>query len=260
MQRKRRIDMKKILIQVLGTAACIAVSMTGTVLAGENQPRAVVELFTSQGCSSCPPADKIMAEYAIDGDVLALSWHVDYWNYLGWKDTFSKAQFTDRQQRYAKTMREGQIYTPQAVVNGREHTVGSRKSRIEDLIRRFDRSGMNLNVAINVTLTDKQMQIRVNEKSATQKHPTLYMVYFNKVQSVKIERGENRGKTIVYRNIVRDAQMLGMLKDGAISLDLPLMEIKRAGYDSCAILLQETTVDGTPGAIIGATVIDDLKI
>lgn len=239
-------------------AVLLAASSAGFAVADDKAPKAVVELFTSQGCSSCPAADKVMAEFATDDDILSLSWHVDYWNYLGWKDTFSKSQFTDRQRLYAKTMHERQIYTPQVVVNGRDHTVGSRKRKIEGLIETYNQSGRALNVPISVNITGEQMQIRIDEKSATQNHPTLYMVYFNKTQTVKIKRGENRGKTITYHNIVRETQMLGMLKDGAISVDLPLMEVKRAGYDSCAILLQEMTTSGTPGAIIGAAVVDDL--
>ena len=248
----------KVLGQVLGLAAVITLPFINSVKADGYTPKAVVEMFTSQGCSSCPPADKIMAGYSKNKDILSLSWHVDYWNYLGWKDTFSKAQFTERQRRYASTLRERQIYTPQAIVNGRNHTVGSRKGKIDGLMKGFASSGKGLTVPITVKVTKDQMQIRVAGSASLKNHPTLYMVYYNRSEKVKIERGENRGKTIVYHNIVRETQMLGMLKNGAISVDLPLSEIKRAGYDSCAILLQETTADGTPGAIIGASVVEDI--
>lgn len=246
------------IFQGLSLAIVIAVSATGFSMAQVSTPTAVVELFTSQGCSSCPPADKILAGYAKGNTVLALAWHVEYWNYLGWKDTFSKARFTERQRRYARTLRERQIYTPQAIINGRDHTVGSRKAEIEGLIEKFSKSGRGLTVPIKVKITNGQLQIRVDQSSALKNDPTLYMVYFNKSETVKIGHGENRGKTITYYNIVRDTQMLGMLKQGSISVDLPISEIKRMGYDSCAILLQEMTKDGTPGAIIGATVIDNL--
>ncbi len=250
--------MKLSLVKAFGCAAIVAVFSAGSAIADSYSPRAVIELFTSQGCSSCPPADKIFADYATQDDILALVWHVDYWNYLGWEDTFSQPQFTERQQLYARTMHERQIYTPQAVINGRSHTVGSRKGKIEELIKAHSRSGKVLQIPVMVTVTGEKMQIRVDEKSATENHPTLYMIYFNRTRTVKIKRGENRGKTITYHNIVRETQMLGMLKDGAISVDLPLMEVKRAGYDACAILLQETTASGTPGTIIGAAVVDDL--
>lgn len=252
--------MMKSFFRVLGLATIVALTLPIAAKAEIYAPKSVIELFTSQGCSSCPPADEIMAGYEGNNDVLTLSWHVDYWNYLGWKDTFSKAEFTDRQKRYARTLQERQIYTPQAIVNGRDHTVGSRKGEIEDLMKGFIRQGKNLTVPIDVKITGGQMQIRVNDASVknNKNDPTLYMVYFNRSSKVKIVRGENRGKTIVYRNIVRDTQMLGMLKSGVISVDLPISEVRRAGYDSCAILLQEMTDDGTPGAIIGATVVNDL--
>ncbi len=245
-------------IQTFGLAAILAASAAGFAGAGEYVPKAVVELFTSQGCSSCPPADKVMADYAMGEEVLALSWHVDYWNYLGWKDTFSEARFSERQHRYAKGMRDGQVYTPQAIVNGRDHTVGSKRGKIQGLIEDFARSGKKLSVDIDVKLTGGQLKIRVDAPTAKKNDPTLYMIYFNKSESVDITRGENRGKTIVYYNIVRDIQMLGMLNEGMISVDLPLAEVKREGYDSCAILLQEMNAEGSPGAIIGATVVDDL--
>lgn len=252
--------MKKSLIQVLGFAALLALTLPLAAKTGIYSPKSVIELFTSQGCASCPPADEIMAGYEDNKDILTLSWHVDYWNYLGWKDTFSKAEFTERQRRYATSMQERQIYTPQAIVNGRDHTVGSRKDKIENLMKGFQNKGQGLTVPIDVKITGDQMQIRVNTTTALKNDPTLYIVYFNRSTKVTIKRGENRGKTITYRNIVRDTQMLGMLKSGSISVDLPISELKRSGFDACAIILQEMTKDGTPGAIIGATVINDLGV
>ena len=155
-------------------------------------------------------------------------------------------------------MRERQIYTPQAIINGRAHVVGSHKRKLDGMISDHAQSGKDLKVVVEVTVAGEQMSIRVNEKSVIDNHPTLYMIYFDKQRSVKILRGENRGKTITYHNVVGDSQMLGMLKNGAISVDLPLPEVRRAGYDSCAIVLQETTASGSPGAIIGATVVTNL--
>lgn len=248
----------KVLGQSLGLAVVMALPLVNPVKADGYTPKAVVEMFTSQGCSSCPPADKIMAGYSKNKDILSLSWHVDYWNYLGWKDTFSKVQFTDRQRRYANSLKERQIYTPQAIVNGRDHAVGSRKGKIDGMMKGFSSSGKGLSVPISVKTTKDKLQIRVTNGENLKNHPTLYMVYFNNSEKVKIERGENRGKTITYHNIVQETQMLGMLKDGAISVDLPLSEIKRAGFDSCAVLLQERNADGSPGAIIGASVVENI--
>lgn len=220
-----------------------------------DRPVAVVELFTSQGCSSCPAADKILAAYAKRKDVLALSFHVDYWNYLGWKDTFSKSEFTDRQRRYATSFRRRGVYTPQVVVNGRDHAVGSRKRDIEALIDGYVRDGKSMSVAINTKRDAEKIRVTTDASSGD---ATLWVVYFDKKRSVKIERGENRGKTIVYHNVVREVSMMGMMKQGKLDVTLPLEEMKRHGFESCAIVLQQNTAFGTPGPIVGAALIDNL--
>ena len=222
-----------------------------------DRPIAVVELFTSQGCSSCPAADKILADYAKRKDVLALSYHVDYWNYLGWKDTFSKAEFTDRQRRYAASFRRHGVYTPQAVVNGRDHAVGSRKGDIETLINGYVREGKAMSVAINTVREGGKIQVTTKADTDIG-DATLWVVYFDKKRRVKIERGENRGRTITYHNVVRDVSMVGMMKQGKLDITLPLEEMKRQGAESCAIVLQKNTKFGTPGPILGATLIDNL--
>ena len=234
--------------------AGVGFATTDNALAAE-QPRAVVELFTSQGCSSCPAADKILARYAEKGDVLALSFHVDYWNYLGWTDTFSKAEFTERQQRYAASFQRRGIYTPQAVVNGRDHAVGSRKSQIEGLINTYIKNGEGLTVALNTSRDDDKVRISTDEPTG---NATLWVVYYDKQKEVAIKRGENRGRTITYHNVVRDVAMMGMMKEGKLDITLPLEEMGRKGFDACALVLQQTTKLGTPGPILGATIIDNL--
>lgn len=219
------------------------------------RPIAVVELFTSQGCSSCPAADKILAEYAERNDVLALSFHVDYWNYLGWKDTFSRAEFTERQRRYAASFRRHGVYTPQAVVNGRTHAVGSRKKDIEALIDGYVRDGKSLTVAVKTQREQENIRVTTDAESGD---ATLWVVYYDKKRSVKIDRGENRGRVITYHNVVRDVSMLGMMKQGKLDVTLPLEEMRRRGFESCAIVLQQNTAIGTPGPILGAAVIDEL--
>lgn len=222
-----------------------------------DQKRAVVELFTSQGCSSCPPADKILADYAQSKDVLALSWHVDYWNYLGWKDTFSKAEFTNRQRLYAAAFKRRGVYTPQAVVNGRNHVVGSSRTDITKLIDTYEASNRGLSSPLKIKETGDTIHV-VAQAGADVKKATLWMVYFDKSHKVKIKRGENRGETITYHNVVRDVAVLGMASNGAIDVTLPKDVMRMKGYDSCAILLQTSSEDGLPGAIIGASVINDL--
>lgn len=239
----------------LAAAVTMACAVAFNPARAADQPIAVVEMFTSQGCSSCPAADKILAEYAKRKDVLALSFHVDYWNYLGWQDTFSKADFTERQRRYAASFRRHGVYTPQAVINGRDHAVGSRKRDIEAMIKGYVRDGKSLTVAVNTTRDREKVRVTTDAASGD---ATLWVVYYDKQRSVKIDRGENRGRTITYHNVVRDVSMLGMMKQGKLDVTLPLEEMKRKGFESCAIVLQQNTAAGTPGPILGAAVIEDL--
>ena len=213
-------------------------------------PKAVVELFTSQGCSSCPPADEELARLVKRDDVLALSWHVDYWNYLGWPDTFSKAEFSDRQRRYAASFKRRGVYTPQAVINGRTHVVGSRGSLIDEVIDRFDATQQNLQIPLAVSKQDDVLRVEA-DVPADQKL-TLWAIYYDDAKSVKIERGENRGRTITYHNVVRDVDMLGMAKSGRIDVSFPVSELERHAAKGCILLLQSMSSEGLPGPILGA--------
>lgn len=220
-------------------------------------PKGVVEVFTSQGCSSCPAADKFVTSVHRDKDILALAWHVDYWDYLGWKDTFAKPDHTDRQRRYSRSFEENQIYTPQAVMNGRSHTVGSRSSIIKAALNNYEDQNQGLTIPIKANIVDGVLDIEIDNGKSIGK-ATLWMVYFQDQKQVKVERGENRGKNLVYSNIVRDIELVGMMEPGGLNMMLPLTELSRKGHDSCALILQQTTKYGTPGAIIGAVVIRDL--
>ena len=221
-------------------------------------PKAVVELFTSQGCSSCPPADKLLGELAMEKDTLALAWHVDYWDYLGWKDSFASKANTTRQRRYAVTLGQNQIYTPQAVVNGRVHVVGSHESKLRKAIAKHSKGSVGLTVPIDTSFSADGMTVNV-EATADSQNTTLWIVYFNNSQKVDVKRGENHGKVLEYTNVVQDIQMVGMVdNDQSIHITLPLHEIKRIGADSCALVLQRMTKQGTPGAIVGAAIITDL--
>lgn len=221
-------------------------------------PKGVVEVFTSQGCSSCPPADKFVTSISNDRDVLALAFHVDYWDYLGWKDTFAKSSHTDRQRAYSRSFNENQVYTPQAVINGRSHTVGSRANIISATLDQYGSTNMGLSVPINATIKDDAIEVSIDAATKAKK-ATLWMVYFNDKELVKVERGENRGRDLTYSNIVRDVELVGMVEPSGMKLMLPFKEVGKKGHDSCALILQETTDKGTPGPIIGATVIRDLQ-
>src|SRR6201995_1632922 len=135
----------------LGLCAIVAVIRP----AHATDPRAVVELFTSQGCSSCPPADKLIGELSKDPSIIALSMPIDYWDYLGWKDTLADARFSARQKAYSHMRGDRDVYTPQAVVNGSVHVVGSDREGIEDAIMRTEKSDGVMSVPVSMTVTKR---------------------------------------------------------------------------------------------------------
>ena len=170
--------------------------------ASPDQP-AVVELFTSQGCSSCPPANAAVAALADRPDVLALSFGVTYWDKLGWTDTFAHPAFTNRQWAYARHFRRDQVYTPQVVVNGRVHGVGARRAQIEQMMRANERKGgPGVRLAVD--------RVTVASADAPAKGAYVWMVRYDpRTIQVPIRRGENGGKTLPHRNVVRELVMVG---------------------------------------------------
>ena len=216
--------------------------------------KGVVELFTSQGCSSCPPADKLLAQYAKRTDLLALSYNVDYWDYLGWKDTLASPDNTARQRNYAQARGDGQVYTPQMVIDGRTHAVGSNQAEIDAALAKYP-DGLPVHLSLSATAD----AITVNIDPAAQgqmPHATLWLVMYDRSVSVPIGRGENSGRTITYTNVVRKLRPIAMWKGESMSVDLPKSEIKQADVNRCAVLLQAETKDGLPGPILGAATID----
>jgi hypothetical protein len=212
------------------------------------QPRAVIELFTSQGCSSCPPADRLFAELARDQSLIALSWHIDYWDYLGWKDTFSQPAFTGRQKAYGAVRGDGEVYTPQVVVNGVSQVVGSDRSEIDAAVA--SRRGSELSVPI--TLEDRGSSVRVSIGSAPAATPRTGTVYFLPVlrsREVAIGRGENANHAVTYTNVVRAITPLTTWTGEAKSVEVALDRM--AGADGYIVLLQSGTRSG-PNVVLGA--------
>ncbi len=214
-------------------------------------PRAVVELFTSQGCSSCPPADALLVEYSRQPDIIALSMPVNYWDYLGWKDTLAHVAFTDRQKAYAHSRKDRQVFTPQMIVNGKKSCIGSDRAQVEKAIQVTSKGRKSL--PVNVTLDEQngRVTIAVEETPDTmQRAAELWVLPVLKEQTVPIERGENRGKTITYANVVRGLTRVGEWLGGSARFEVPL-ETARRGGDAYVVLLQSTDAD-RPGIILGA--------
>lgn len=236
------------------TALCAGIAFPCLALAQEAAaPASVVELFTAQGCASCPPADALFGELVRKGDVLALAYHVDYWNYLGWADTLATRENTRRQYDYAKTFRRNGVYTPQAVVNGREHVNGADGARLETTIRRMNKGAHALSVPVSATIDGDRMRIAIG--AAVPGGParaSITAAYFAAQTRVEVREGENAGQTVDYFNAVSDLETVGMWQGRPMTLDLPLSVLGQPGKDGCAILLQQAGPEGEPGPILGA--------
>lgn len=223
-------------------------------------PRAVIELFTSQGCSSCPPADALLAGMARRPDIVALSFPVDYWDYLGWKDTLAQPLFTARQKAYAASRSDRQVYTPQVIVNGMKPCIGSDWSKVETSIQSTTEGRKTLPVEIDLKEEAGIVTISVAEPSRAlegrKARGEVWILPVVRQQQVAIGRGENRGKTVTYANVVRGMTRLGEWQGGPARFQVPLTEA-RGEADGYVVLVQSGD-SAKPGAILGAAKGGDL--
>ncbi len=207
--------------RVTGLITALLLTLATAASAGDRL--VVVELYTSQGCSSCPPADAFFHEdLASREDVIALALHVDYWDYLGWKDHFASPQFTKRQKAYAYAAGHRTVYTPQMIIGGEKHVVGTHPNEVLDHIRR--RSGEA--EQIKVGLTRKANTARIHLQSLDGAHPMavdVFLVRYTPAEEVAIKRGENAGRMLTYANIVTDwRQVLMWDMVEPVSLKVPV--------------------------------------
>src|SRR5713101_5890075 len=214
-------------------------------------PRSVVELFTSQGCSSCPPADRLLAELAGDPSLVSVSVPVDYWDYLGWKDTLADPRNTARQKAYAHARGDGQVYTPQVVVNGSLHALGSDKAAIELAIAASRKNGAMF-LLPTLALSDGRLNVSVPDATDFRTGAEVWLFGLSRSATVAIGRGENKGRAITYHNVVRRWVKLGDWTGKANSWSIPVQTLKGANIDEAAVLVQSGTSD-KPKAILGAT-------
>ena len=228
---------------MLACAGAAALTPLPGALAAEDSP-VVVELFTSQGCSSCPPADKLAGELRGQSGVVTLTYHVDYWDYLGWQDTLASKENSQRQYDYAKTRGDMDVYTPQMIVNGGAPLVGSNRSGVMAAIDKARRTP--LPVSLSIEGNEKEIVLAIGG------HPSLddAMVWLMPLQSetsVKILKGEIAGSEITYHNVVRKILPAGMWAGQETRLVLPAEGVMPADAKSCVALLQI----GKAGPIIG---------
>lgn len=223
----------------LGTGALASMFLRRAEAAPVNT--VVVELFTSQGCSSCPPADKFLGELKKMPGVIAVTINVDYWDYLGWRDTLADKAHSQRQYDYARSRGDMNVYTPQMIINGGSHYVGSNRSVVEAAIRDAQAQVQARPVSMSLFDQGEEMVVEIGMMEAEQEH-TIWVMPVTSAVAVKIGRGENTGMDIVYHNVARKIVPAGMWKGAAKSLRLPKKSMLAPDCKACVALLQVGSV------------------
>jgi hypothetical protein len=202
-------------------------------VAAQSTTGVLVELYTSQGCSSCPPADAFLSELAQAEGVIALALHVDYWDYIGWADAFADPSFTERQKMYARAVGSRMVYTPQMIVGGLDRVEGN----TPDAVVRFIGKHMAHSSGVDLTITRHGQQVEIRAKAAQPlaKGATIQMVRYRPEAQIEIERGENAGRKITYHNIVTSWKRVGDWQ-GTAPLD---MTADAPGDQPVVVIVQE---------------------
>ena len=218
---------------------CLLILMLAALPARAADSPVLLELFTSQGCSSCPPADRLLGKLAEREDVVALGFHVTYWNYIGWTDSFATEAMTARQYAYAKSFGRPGVYTPQMVIAGASHEVGSDAGAVERAIAAArKRTGQ-----VAVGFHGPQVSVAAGEGSGV-----LWLACYDGKHEVAVARGENGGRKLAYFNVVRHLEKLADWQGSALSAPVALDAQRQAGRDGCAAILQR----GPAGPVLGA--------
>jgi len=229
--------------------------MAGLLIASQAVARAeqrtVLELFTSQGCSSCPPADKLLGELAKDPNIVAISLPIDIWDYLGWKDTLALPGHSVRQRAYAKVRGDREVYTPQIVVNGVMHVLGSDRDAIERVIAETDRNPQVMSLPVLLSTDGGDLTVTVGPAPGKTENAEVWLCPIERAVEVSIGHGENRGSTLTYHNVVRAWRKLGEWGGAPSTWRVPIADIMTGNVDAAAILVQEGTRE-KPGIILGA--------
>jgi hypothetical protein len=231
-------------------AVLLTLLLQQPALAGSGR-QIVVELYTSQGCNSCPPADRLLGKLAERDDLITLTFNVDYWDYLGWKDTLASPANTERQRHYAAAMRNRTVYTPQMVIGGRQHAVGSDAAAVAAAIEAEQLRSTGAAI-LRLTHADGRVIVSLAAAPKAGTNATVWLVRYDRRRDVPIERGENAGSKLVYHNVVRDMRPLGHWRGQAMQMDLSRAELAEGGRDGCAIIVQK----GPVGPILSAARID----
>ncbi len=228
--------------RIIGVATGLWAALAVAAYAQSSDNPVVVELYTSQGCSSCPPADAVLAKLAGRDDVIALALHVDYWDYIGWKDTFGDPANAKRQRAYAQVAGARNVYTPQMVVAGEDHLVGVRPTELSDLIATHGSKASPVDLAAK--RTGGSVHIEATATSGLPNGAIIQIVRYLPKANVSIERGENAGRTVTYTNIVESWKRVADW-DGRNALSI---DVDAPGKSPVVVIVQEPG----PGAILAA--------
>ena len=234
--------------------ALLAVLLAPLPAAAAEAPHAFIELFTSQGCSSCPAADAFIGDLADRDDVLAVTMPVKLWDFLGWADTLATDELTKRQIAYSVARGDRDVFTPQLMVNGKESMLGSDRDGVLEWVRQHTQP---LPLPIDLTLNAGVLTIAVGPGELEVEKATLWLMVVDEMVRVPVTEGENRGRRLSYHNVVRQMRPIGMWKGEAMSFDLPLADVEKAAGASCIVIAQVESFKG-PGEVIGAARIDDI--
>lgn len=218
-------------------------------VAGEAKPQPIlVELYTSQGCSSCPPADAILGQIKGREDVVALSFNVDYWDYIGWRDTLAKRENTLRQQAYEKVLPSHRVYTPQVVIDGVRDVVGNQRKDVFDAVARRVSETAGKRVPITLTQNGDTVEARIATMAGVKAPATVWLAHTLSSRTVNIANGENSGRVITYHNVVRGFSAVGKWSGEAVTLELPAHGVPGETTDGVVVWVQA----GDPGPVVGA--------
>jgi hypothetical protein len=228
-------------------AACTGAAPS-PVLAG---PRALLELFTSQGCSSCPAADQLLGQLITDPTLIAVSLPITVWDYLGWHDTLADPRYTSRWQGYSKARGDRQQYTPQVVVNGAAHAIGSDHAAIEKAIAKTHTNKAVMSVDVIAARAGDKLDITLPETGPVAPAAVSVLAIARAI-SVHITRGENRGRTITYYHVARRMLHLGPWTAASHHWTVALRDLASEGVESAAVLVQTGSVE-KPNYMLGAT-------
>jgi hypothetical protein len=239
--------------RALALAATLLVSPLGGPAAAEPQQMVVVELFTSQGCKACRGAEKLLGELADEEGVLALGLHVDYWDYIGWKDPFASELFTARQQDYLDQLRLPYVYTPQMVVDGKLHASGNKEHEVRrNIARAREQTQGRVPIALD-RISEGEIRLRIPGTDALYRgEAEIVLVRFDGKQVTEITSGENEGQSLVNYNIVRLMRPVASWNGEGVDMVLALQEIGGADPAYCAVFVQERG----QGRILGAAVVN----